>query len=433
MFGVLKNMFKLPDLRKKMLYTVLIILMFRIGSTIPVPFVQFSAIKRIILSNNDFFSYIDAFTGGAFSRVTIFSMSISPYITASIVIQLLTFGIPALERIAREGAEGQKKLNKATRYFTVVLGLVQSISFWFLLRGGNTIFRDQIIAYRGGFDGFFAAVVIVSVFTAGSALVMWLGERINEKGIGNGISIVLFAGILARGPSAVGAILNMLRDNTTQAVLAVLLVLAFILITAFTVFMTNAERKVPVQYAQRVVGRRMYGGQNSHIPVKVNMAGVMPIIFASSFLAFFSLIKSWVDRGEEMWIGKLLGVLEFGKPIHSVLYFFLIIGLNYFYISMQYNPIEIANNLRKNNGTVPGIRPGAQTSEFLSKVISKVTLVGALFLAFIALLPMIIGRFASVNISLGGTTILIVIGVALDTMKQIESMTMMKQYKGFLE
>ncbi|MDR2817231.1 MAG: preprotein translocase subunit SecY [Oscillospiraceae bacterium] len=433
MFGVFKNMFKLPDLRKKMLYTILIILVFRIGSTIPVPFVRLDAINRIMLSHNDFFSYIDAFTGGAFSKVTVFSMSISPYITASIVIQLLTFGIPALERIAREGAEGQKKLNKATRYFTVVLGLVQSISFWFLLRGGNSVFRERVLAYIGGFSGFFAAVVIVSVFTAGSALVMWLGERINEKGIGNGISVVLFAGILARGPSAAGALWKMLFDNTAQAILAVLLVVAFVLITAFTVFMTNAERKIPIQYAQRVVGRKMYGGQNSHIPVKVNMAGVMPIIFASSFLAFFSLIKTWVDHDEKMWIGKMLGVLEFGKPLHSILYFLLIIGLNYFYISVQYNPIEIANNLRKNNGTIPGIRPGVQTSEFLSKVISKVTLIGAFFLAFIALLPTVIGVFTHVNISLGGTTILIVIGVALDTMKQIESMMMMKQYKGFLE
>jgi preprotein translocase subunit SecY len=433
LFNVLKNIFKLPDLRKKLLYTILIILVFRIGSTIPVPFLKFDAIKRITLDQNNFFSYIDAFTGGAFSRVTIFSMSISPYITASIVIQLLTFGIPALERIAREGAQGQKKLNKATRYFTVVLGLVQSVAFWFLLKGGNTMFSDRVLAYYGGFAGFFAAVVIVTVFTAGSALVMWLGERINEKGIGNGVSVVLFAGILSRGPAAIGKIYELMQGGATQIILAILLVLAFILITAFTVFMTNAERRLPIQYAQRVVGKKMYGGQNSHIPIKVNMAGVMPIIFASSFLAFFSLLKAFIDVEEKKWLGKFLGILEHGTLIYSVLYFLLIIGFNYFYVSMQYNPIEIANNLRKNNGTIPGIRPGAQTAEFLNKVISKVTLVGAIFLGVIAILPMIIGMFTRVNISLGGTTILIVIGVALDTMKQLESMTMMKQYKGFLE
>lgn len=433
MFTIIKNMFKLPDLRKKLLYTIMIILVFRIGSTIPVPFLNFNELHDLAPTQNNFFSYIDAFTGGAFSRVTIFSMSISPYITSSIVIQLLTFGIPALERMAKEGAEGQKKINKITRYFTVVLALIQSVTFYLLLRGGNTMFRNQIVKYRDGVSGWVSAVVIVATFTAGSALVMWLGEKINDKGIGNGISIVLFAGILSRGPAAFGKIYAMCKAGGKEAIVAILLVLVFILITILIIFVTNAERRVPIQYAQRVVGRRMYGGQNTHIPIKLSMAGVMPIIFASSFLAFFSMLKLIFDKDSQTWFGKGLDHLEHGRVLYSVIYFIMIIGFNYFYVSVQYNPIEIANNLRKNSGTIPGIRPGAQTTEYLTKVISKVTFVGALFLGFVAILPMIISSFVHMNIALGGTTILIVIGVALDTMKQIESMMMMKHYKGFLE
>lgn len=433
MFTIIKNMFKLPDLRKKLFYTIMIILVFRIGSTIPVPFLNFNELHDLAPTQNNFFSYIDAFTGGAFSRVTIFSMSISPYITSSIVIQLLTFGIPALERMAKEGAEGQKKINKITRYFTVVLALIQSVTFYLLLRGGNTMFRNQVVKYRSGVAGLFSAVVIVAIFTAGSALVMWLGEKINDKGIGNGISIVLFAGILSRGPAVFGKIYAMCKAGGREAIVAILLVIVFILITILIIFVTNAERRVPIQYAQRVVGRRMYGGQNTHIPIKLSMAGVMPIIFASSFLAFFSMLKLIFDKDSQTWFGKGLDYLEHGTVLYSVIYFIMIIGFNYFYVSMQYNPIEIANNLRKNNGTIPGIRPGAQTTEYLTKVISKVTFVGALFLGFVAILPMIISSFVHMNIALGGTTILIVIGVALDTMKQIESMMMMKHYKGFLE
>ncbi|MBC8570271.1 preprotein translocase subunit SecY [Zongyangia hominis] len=432
MFETLKNAWKIADLRKKILFTLLILLLFRIGSAIPVPFLNPAAIKELISGSGNLLGYLDVLTGGALGKATIFAMSITPYITSSIVIQLLTIAIPALERMAKEGEDGRKKINKITRYTTVGLALIQAIAYYIMLR--NT---SGVVQYRSGFAGWFAAIVIVLAFTAGTALVVWLGEQINERGIGNGISIILFAGILSRGPQMVSqmmAYLELAKNGQTKYYFMVpLVIVIFLVVIAFIVLMTNAERRIPVQYAKRVVGRKQYGGQSSHIPIKVNMSGVMPIIFASSLLAIPGTIKAFVDPSATSFWGKFLGAFDYNKPVYAILYFLLIIAFNYFYVAVQYNPIEISNNIRKNNGTVPGLRPGKPTSDFIARIISKITLIGALFLGLVAILPIVFGAVSGMNIALGGTTVLIIVGVAIDTMRQMESQMMMRHYKGFLE
>ena len=293
------------------------------------------------------------------------------------------------------------------------------------------------VSYRDGFQGVFAALVIILALTAGACIVVWLGECVNEKGIGNGISILLFAGIVSRGPSVVVRMITYLQwgfeGNTQYLFFVPLILVIFLALIAFIIVMTNAERRIPVQYAKRMVGRKMYGGQSTHIPIKVNMSGVMPIIFASSLLAIPGTIKGFVDPDAERWVGKFLGLFDYNQWLYAVLYFLLIIAFNYFYVAIQYNPLEISNNLRKNNGTVPGYRPGKPTTDFISKVISKVTLLGAFFLAVIAILPIAVGGITKMNIALGGTTVIIVVGVAMDTARQLESQMMMRHYKGFLE
>lgn len=427
MLDVIKNAWKIEDLRKKLLYTMMIIVVFRIGSAIPAPFMDAGVLTEMVNQTGSLLGYIDILTGGSFSRATIFAMSISPYITSSIIVQLLTVAIPALERMAKEGADGRKKLSKITRYVTLGLALLQSVAYYIMNRNLNAVL------YTTGGAGVFVAVVVVATFVGGSMLIVWLGEQIDKKGIGNGISMILFAGIISRGPATVMYLVSAWQLGGRYYAFVPLIILIFIFLIGAIVLMTNAERRIPVQYAKRVVGRKMYGGQSSFIPVKVTMSGVMPVIFASSILSIPGMVKAFVDPNAERTIGKILSVFDYNSWVYAVLYLLLIIGFNYFYVAIQYNPIEMANNLRQNNGAIPGIRPGRPTSDFISKVISKITLVGALFIAAVAVLPIIIGGVFGMNIGLGGTSIIIVVGVALDTVRQLESQMMMRHYKGFLE
>ena len=432
MIETLRNAWKIADLRKKILYTLLILFIVRVGSVIPVPFLDPTALQAMISSNGNLLGYLDILTGGAFANATLFALSISPYITASIVIQLLTVAIPALERMAKEGEDGKKRLKKITRYSTIALAVIEATAYYFMFRR-----TSGALAYTDGFEGVLAAITIIATFTAGAMVVVWLGERIDQNGIGNGISLILFAGIVSRGPAAVYSLWQYIQwgyllKQYQYFVFVPLIVVLFLLMIGFIVVMTNAERRIPVQYAKKVVGRKMYGGQSTHIPIKVNMSGVLPIIFASSLLAIPGTIRSFMSNTDGL-LGQFLGLFNYNTVVYAVLYFILIIAFNYFYVAIQYNPLEMANNLRKNNGGIPGIRPGKPTVDFISKVISKITLVGAFFLAVVAILPIILGAIMGMNISLGGTSIIIVVGVALDTVRSLESQMMMRHYKGFLE
>lgn len=430
MFGVLQNALKTPDLKRKILYTIFILFIFRLGNAITVPFVQTSGLlAQMKEAGNSFFSYWNMMSGGAFDKASIFALSITPYINASIIIQLLTVAIPSLERLAKEGAEGRKTLNKITRWTTVVIAIIQALGYFFLLRNYNALLAD----YQKGAMQWFAAIVIIVTFTAGAALIMWLGEQINDKGIGNGISIILFAGIIARGPAAIDILVQNWKLGGLNYLWVPLTVIVFAFVIVFIIIMTNAERRIPVQYAKRVVGRKMYGGQSSFIPVKVSMSGVMPIIFASAFLSLPSTIALFYTPKNGTWQHAVLTALSSTGVIYAVLYFVLIIAFNYFYIAIQYNPVEIANNIKSNNGAIPGIRPGKPTVAFISKVISKITLVGAIFLGVIAVFPILFTAITGMNVSLGGTSIIIVVGVALDTMRQMESQMTMRHHKGFLQ
>ena len=447
MFETIRNAWKIEDLRKKIFFTLLIVIIFRIGSAIPVPFVDGAALKMLMdpitQSSSSLLSYLNAMSGGAFANATVFAMSITPYINASIIIQLLTVAIPALERLAKDGEEGRKKLGAITRYATVILALIQGVAYYFFLRnsvvelesGESTYIIES--GFRTGFSGVFAALIIVLCMTAGSAMVMWLGEQVNQKGIGNGISILLFAGIVAQIPTIIASLIEYFKFGATYArfyFFVPLTILLFLGLIWVIVFMHDAERRLPIQYAKRVVGRRVYGGQSTHMPIKVGMSGVMPIIFASSILSIPSTIVLFTGEpaAGSFW-AKMVSALGPTGWLYSVLYFFLIIAFAYFYTAIQYNPLEMANNLRKNNGMIPGIRPGKPTSDYISKILSKITLIGALFLALIAILPTIMAAITKMNFTTGGTCILIVVGVALETVRQIESLMMMRHYKGFLE
>ena len=431
MFSVFKNAWKIEDLREKILYTLLIVVIFRIGSAIPVPFLDTSALASLMNANSgNLIGYLNMLTGGVLSQATIFSLSISPYITASIVIQLLVVAIPALEKMSKEGPEGRKKLNKITRYTTVGLGLIQAYAYYVTLKSYNAIEK-----FDNKWENALVVVTILFMFTAGAMLVMWLGERIDEKGIGNGISMLLFAGIVSGGPRLVTTLWAYLTSGQTKYYFFVpALIIIFLLLIAFIVLMNDAERRIPVQYAKRVVGRKQYGGQSSHIPIKVAMAGVLPIIFASSLLAIPATVKAFVTVKEGSFWDGFFNLFESTSWFYSVLYFILIVAFSYFYIAIQYNPVEMANNLQKNNGAIPGIRPGRPTSDFISRVISKITFIGALFLGVIALLPNILGAVSGIgNVGIGGTTIIIVVSVALETARNLESQMMMRHYKGFLD
>ena len=427
MFETIKNAWKIPELRKKLLFTLLIIVIFRIGSAITVPFLNASALNKLMTqSGNTLMSYIDLLTGGAFSRATIFSMSVTPYINASIIIQLLCVAITPLGKLAREGEVGRKKLAQITRYTTIILGLLQGFFFYIYLRNSG------VVEYTAGFTGVWAAVTIVAVFSAGATLMMWMGEQINDKGVGNGISILLFAGIVSRVPVTISGMRSYwVIPNVKNKAVTILVAILVLAIIAAIVFMTDAERRIPVQYAKRVVGRKLYGGQNSYIPLKVTMSGVMPIIFAMSIVSIPTMIGQFLNTSSTAYkvIAQWFGYTSW---TYAVIYFLLIIAFNYFYVAIQYDPIEISNNLKKNNGTIPGIRPGKPTSDYIKHCLNRITLIGAVFLGVVAVGPIAITVFG-INTALGGTTLLILVGVAVETQRQLESQMMMRHYKGFLE
>ena len=431
MLDTLRNAWKIEDLRKKLLFTFFILMLTRIGSQIPVPFLDPGALTSMVSSTGGIFSYLDMLTGGAFSRSTLFALSISPYITASIVIQLLTVAIPYLENLAKEGEEGKRRINKITRYTTLALAFLQAFAYTMLLNNQGAIQSFE------GWQYYFARIIIILCFTAGAMLIVFMGERIDAKGIGNGISLILFIGIVSRGGAVVNTMIAYLKlavEGATYYFFAVpFVIVLFLAVIAFIIVMTNAERRIPVQYAKRIVGRKQYGGQSTFIPIKVNMSGVLPIIFASTLLAIPTTIKGFVQISDTSFFGKFLNLFNYNTIWYGLLYFFLIMGFSYFYVAIQYNPIEISNNIRKNSGTVPGIRPGKPTSDYIAKIVSKTTFLGGLFLSVIAVAPIGVGALTRMNISLGGTSVIIVVGVALDMVRQLESQMMMRHYKGFLE
>ncbi len=449
MIKTLANAWKVADIRKKLLFTAFIVLVFRIGSMIPVPFLNI--VDEIdVGKGNTILTYLSLMTGSAFTYGTIFAMSITPYINASIIMQLLAVAIPALERLQKEGEEGRKKIASITRYVTVGLAILQSIAYFFYLRANNYLMTAADGTAFTGIAAVFQAVVIITVLTAGTAVIMWLGEQITIKGIGNGISIILFAGIVSRFPTLIKQYIQYL--DTGRMVYRFLVPMVFVLFIAmivYIVFMDNAERRLPIQYAKRVVGRKMYGGQSTHMPIKVNMSGVLPIIFASSILSLPGTVQMFIssDKYQGTFWEKFFDAFQSDSWWYAVMYFILIIFFAYFYSTIQYNPIEMANNLRKNNGAIPGIRPGRPTSDYILRVLSRLTLIGVLMLSVVALLPMIIslicdaaippmtegGNDGGFSVSLGGTSIIIMCGVALETVRQIESQMMMRHYKGFLD
>lgn len=434
MLKTIRNAWSIPDLRKKLLFTLMIIIVFRIGSVIPVPFLDMSALATAMNGMNEgntMLAYLNTLSGGAFANATLFAMGVTPYINSSIIMQLLTVAIPPLERMAKEGEAGRRKIGTITRYVTVGLGLIQGFAYWFYLH------RSGVTVYTEGFSLVFSAIVIILVFTAGTALMMWLGEQINTNGIGNGISILLFAGIVAQLPytlSMLGQFWKLAGEGSTQFYFLVpLWIVIFVAIVWVITFMQDSERRIPIQYAKRVVGRKMYGGQSSHLPIKVALGGVLPIIFASSILSIPGTINLFAKVKDGFW-GAFFNAFDTSGWLYNVLYFILIIMFAYFYTTIQYNPIEMANNLKSNNGTIPGIRPGAPTADYIRNILSRITLIGALFLAVIALVPSIYGSATGMGrMAIGGTSIIILVGVALETVKQLESQMMMRHYKGFLD
>ena len=442
MFRTFINAWKIADLRKKLLYTALIILIFRIGAALPIPFVNITDGIITDQNANNFMTYLSMMTGDAFNYGTLFAMSITPYINASIIIQLLTVAIPALERLAKEGEEGRKKMSAITRYTAVGLAALQSTAYYFYIRAQGYLTVDANGAAYTGFWAVFQAIVIILCYTAGASLLMWLGEQINEKGIGNGISIILFAGIVSRMPTTLYNLYTYVDRGGAYFALIPIAFVSMLLMIAFIVWMDNSERRIPVQYAKRVVGRKMYGGQNTHIPIKVNMCGVLPVIFASSILSLPPTVEMFVTLDTTTGWGRFwdgfFGIFSTDHWAYTLMYFVLIIFFAYFYAAIQYNPIEMANNIRRNSGAIPGIRPGKPTSDYITKILSRITLLGALLLSVVALYPLLFSQITAlfdkqVNLTMGGTSIIIMVGVALETVKQLESQMMMRHYKGFLD
>ena len=427
MIQTLRNAWKIPDLRKKILFTIFALLIYRFGSNIPVPFINATVLQELFTQTfqSTIFGLMNNLAGGAMSKATIFALSIQPYINASIIMNLLTVGIPALERMQKEGGEeGRKKIAAITRYVTVVLGLLIGYGYYTFLR--TSTLGDVVVLED---TSFFTAVVIILTFTAGSAFIMWLGEQITEFGIGNGISMILFASIISRGPAMVTTGWGLIQSGAWYWVL--LAVVVMLAIVAFVVYITQAERRIPIQYAKRLVGRKMYGGQSTYLPLKVNMSGVMPIIFASSIASLPSTIATFARVPQGQGVNSWFGPQSF---LYPVVFFLLIIAFSYFYSTIQFNPIEVANNLKNNGGSIPGFRSGKPTADFIRKVLNKVTLFGAIFLGVIALLPLLMAHLPNMSaFAMGGTSVLIVVGVALETVKAIEAQMVMRHHKGFLE
>ena len=439
MFKTIKNALKTPDVRKRLLYTLLLIILFRLGCYITVPGVNTIILNEAMSSANGIAGFIDIISGGAFSRFSIFAMSISPYITASIVVQLLAMVIPSLERMVKEGGEeGRRVMNKWTKVITIILALIEAIGIYLGYRSTGIFINE----------GWLTGILVVASLVAGTSLLMWLGEQITSRGIGNGISIIIFIGIISGLPSGITTIWNLIFTSngfsTVGLITALGIIIGALLLVAGVVFVQQAERRVLVQYSKKVVGRKMVGAQSTHIPLKLAMAGVMPVIFASSFMTFPAMIISIFVKDVSTLTGFWAGVYNFSIATSSssvgwgyslanaIVYLLLIMGFTFFYTYATFNPAEVSNNIKKNGGFIPGIRAGKPTTDYLSSIISKLTLFGGLFLAVIAILPMLL-RFTSLNISFGGTSILIVVGVALETVQQLESQLVMRHYKGFLE
>lgn len=430
MFETFRNAWKIDDLRKRLLFTLLILVLFRLGSAIPVPNITADALDSMFEAGS-MLNYLNMMSGGNLSNCTIFALGVQPYINATIIVQLLTVAIPYLENLAKEGEQGRRKLNRINNYVGAGIALVLSVGYYFVIR------RMGALKYTEGFSGIFSAIVIVLCFTAGAQLVTWMGNQIDQKGIGNGISLLIFAGIVSRWSDVLASVQSMLTlaasgQSQYYIYLPVIAILALVAVV-FVVILTNAERRIPVQYAKRVVGRKMYGGQNSYIPIKINMSGVMPIIFASTLCGIPSLIGGFLPLEQGSFWYVFFNTFNYTSWVYIVVYLLLIIAFNYFYVAIQYNPVDIANQLRKNNGTIPGIRPGKPTSDFIVKTLNKITLIGALFLAIVAVLPIILGNVTGVSIQLGGTSLLIVVGVALDTGRSLEGYMTSRHHKGFLE
>ena len=454
MIETIRNAWKIPELKKKLMFTIFALLIFRLGSAIPVPYINTDGLGSFLQGQSGtILGLMNAMSGSAFSMATVFALSIQPYINSSIIIQLLTVAIPALERLQKEGGEeGRKKIASITRYTTVAIALLQGYGYYSLIRYYGLI-------DAGSISGIWVGIVIVLSFTAGSAFLMWLGEQIAEFAVGNGISIILFAGIVSRVPGmisdmyvgvsrwmypiseeALAALSETERKAYESSVLhpaaIPVILIGMLALVVFIVFINNAERRLPVQYAKRVVGRKMYGGQSTHIPMKVSMSGVMPIIFAQSIASLPATIGAfahWTVESEGFG-GGLMRLFDTSRPFYSILYFLLIVGFSYFYSTMAFNPIEVANNLKKNGGFIPGFRPGKPTADFIVKVLNKITMFGALYLAVVALAPIITGNLIGISsLAIGGTSVIIVVGVALETVKQLEAQMLMRHYKGFLE
>ena len=466
MIQTIRKAWGIPELRKKIIFTLLILLIFRIGNAITVPYINKDALQMQLASmGSTYFGLLNTMSGGAFSMATVFALSIQPYINSSIIIQLLTVAIPALERLARDGGEeGRKKIQSITRYTTVAIAVLQAVGYYVMMQRYNLL--------ESGVSGFWPGLVIIVTLIAGSSFVMWMGEQVNEFGVGNGISIILFAGILARVPSMISGMIDgvrnwsainagtltleslvsqyesagysseianqqaqMILDSAIAPWAIVLLLVGILALIVFIVFISDAERRIPVQYAKRQVGRKMYGGQSSNLPMKVNMSGVLPIIFAQSIATLPITVWSFIGVPAEGTMSRTIyDAIDTQSIIYMVVYFMMIIGFSYFYSSIQFNPVEIANNLKTQGGFIPGFRPGKPTVDFIKKVLNKITMFGAIYLGIVAICPLIVGKIiGNDSVSIGGTSVIIVVGVALETVKALESQMLMRQYKGFLE
>ena len=428
MIQTIRKAWGVPELRKKIVFTLLILLIFRIGNAIPVPYINTTLLGNYLDSmSGTVLGLYNVMSGGAFAEATVFALGVQPYINSSIIIQLLTIAIPALERLARDGGEaGKKKIASITRYATVAIALLQGFGYYMICKNYN-ILEQQ---------GIWPALVIIVSFVAGSSFVMWLGEQVNEFGVGNGISIILFAGILSRVPNMVTMGASYIRTKGSIGCLWIaLLIVGMLAMVVLIVHVNEAERRIPVQYAKRQVGRKMYGGQASTLPMKVNMSGVLPIIFAQTIASLPATIWAFIGTPEEGTVGRsIYNAIDTKSVLYLILYFLMIIGFSYFYATIQFNPVEISNNLKKNGGFIPGFRPGQPTSQFIAKVLNKVTLFGAIYLGIVAIAPLIVGKaLDNYSLAIGGTSVIIVVGVALETVQALESQMLMRQYKGFLE
>ena len=428
MIQTIRKAWGVPELRKKIVFTLLILLIFRLGNAIPVPYINTTLLGNYLDSmSGTVLGLYNVMSGGAFAEATVFALGVQPYINSSIIIQLLTIAIPALERLARDGGEaGKKKIASITRYATVAIALLQGFGYYMICKNYN-ILEQQ---------GIWPALVIIVSFVAGSSFVMWLGEQVNEFGVGNGISIILFAGILSRVPNMITMAGGYISGKGSIGYLWIaLLLIGMLAMVVLIVHVNEAERRIPVQYAKRQVGRKMYGGQASTLPMKVNMSGVLPIIFAQSIASLPATIWAFVGTPEEGTVGRsIYNAIDTKSVLYLILYFLMIVGFSYFYATIQFNPVEISNNLKRNGGFIPGFRPGKPTSDFIAKVLNKVTLFGAIYLGIVAICPLIAGKLlGNPSLAIGGTSVIIVVGVALETVRALESQMMMRQYKGFLE